>query len=205
MTTAPPDGHLDDAPAAGSARPLAPFLVLGGLVVVAAAWRFTPLAALLDRRALADLACGIASSPAAPALVVAAFVAGGLVFCPITPLFAATALVFDPARALLFGVAGALASAALAHLAGQVLGRRRIEWLERPRPARLRERLRARGVLAITAVRLVPAGNFTLTNIVAGAIGIRFRDFMLGNVFGLVPSVLVLIAVTRGLLHLGSR
>jgi len=44
----------------------------------------------------------------------------------------------------------------------------------------------------VVAARVVPVGNFSLINITAGALGIRFRDYLLGNVIGLLPGVLAL-------------
>jgi phospholipase D1/2 len=179
-------------------------LVLGGLVVVLIAlWRHTPLRMIVDARLLADRGRALASAPAAPALVVAFYLAAGLVFCPITPLLAATALVFEPGRALALGLAGALASAAVGYGLGCVVGRRRPRWVESARFAGVRARLRRRGVVAMATVRLVPVGNFTLANVVAGAIGIPLADYMLGNALGLVPALLALTGLSRGLHHLG--
>ena len=45
-------------------------------------------------------------------------------------------------------------------------------------------------MLAIVAARVLPVGNFSVVNILAGALGIRFRDYFLGNVLGLLPGVL---------------
>jgi len=38
--------------------------------------------------------------------------------------------------------------------------------------------------------RLLPAGNFSLINMVAGVVPVRFRDFLLGNLLGVLPGVL---------------
>jgi uncharacterized membrane protein YdjX (TVP38/TMEM64 family) len=56
----------------------------------------------------------------------------------------------------------------------------------------IRRQLRRRGVLAIVAARLLPIGNFSIINAAAGAFRVGFRDFMLGNVIGLLPGVLAL-------------
>ncbi|HTA19766.1 MAG TPA: VTT domain-containing protein [Polyangia bacterium] len=167
---------------------------LVGVVVAAlvALWLLTPLRTLLDRRQLAALGHAFASSPAAPALVLAVFVGGGLVLFPLDPLLATTALVFPPGKAFVLGLTGALASSLVLYPVGRVVGRRWPGWLERPRVAPIRARLRRRGVLAITIVRLIPVGSFSLSNIVAAAIGIPFRDYVLGNVLGLAPMMLVL-------------
>jgi uncharacterized membrane protein YdjX (TVP38/TMEM64 family) len=41
-------------------------------------------------------------------------------------------------------------------------------------------------------MRIVPAGNFSLMNMAAGAIGIPFRDFIVGNGLGMLPVLIVL-------------
>jgi uncharacterized membrane protein YdjX (TVP38/TMEM64 family) len=199
-----PHASTDAAPtprAAGSRRS---WLLLGAFAIgLFAVWRLTPLATLLDRRQLAALGGALAASPAAPVLVVAAFVAGAFVLFPLTPLLAATALVFDPWRAFGLGLAGVLTSAAVGWAGGQLVARHRPRWIESPRFAPLRARLRRRGVLTIALVRLVPAGNFTVVNIVASAIGIRFRDFMIGNGLGVIPGLLLLTLLSHHLRQLG--
>jgi len=180
--------------------------ILGVLVVIlalVALWRLTPLRTLLDVAPLAAAGRRIAASPAAPALVVLVYVAGTFVLCPLTPLLVATALVFDPWRALGLGLVGALASATLGYFIGRLVARHRPRWLDGPRAQSLRARLRRRGVLAMAATRLVPVGNFTLANVVAGAVGIRLRDFLLGNFLGILPGLLALTVLARQLHRLG--
>jgi uncharacterized membrane protein YdjX (TVP38/TMEM64 family) len=182
-------------------RPL--LLILAVLVGVVALWRFTPLAALLDRRHLAELGRVVAASPRASWLVLGVYVGLGLLFFPVTPLLAATALVFEPWRALGLGLAGALTSAAVGYAMGRVVARNRPRWVEGPRFAPLRARLRRRGIVTMAVSRLVPAGNFTLANVLAGAIGIPLRDFLLGNALGILPGLLALTLLSEQLRRMG--
>jgi len=55
----------------------------------------------------------------------------------------------------------------------------------------------------MAAVRLVPAGNFTLANVAAGALDIPFGEYLLGNALGLLPVLLALTVLSRDLRHLG--
>jgi phospholipase D1/2 len=204
MTALPEDPTAQTAP--GASRVPAILGVLGVLVValaLLALWRLTPLRTLLAAESLLEAARRIAASPAAPVLVVLVYVAGTFVLCPLTPLLVATALVFDPWRALGLGLVGALASATLGYAIGRLVARHRPRWLETPRLQPLRARLRRRGVLAMATVRLVPAGNFTIANIVAGAVGIPLRDYLLGNALGLLPGLLALTVLARQLHRLG--
>jgi uncharacterized membrane protein YdjX (TVP38/TMEM64 family) len=52
-------------------------------------------------------------------------------------------------------------------------------------------------------VRLVPVGNFTLSNVAAGAVGIPFRDYLLGNLLGMLPSLLALTLLAQHLRRIG--
>jgi uncharacterized membrane protein YdjX (TVP38/TMEM64 family) len=50
--------------------------------------------------------------------------------------------------------------------------------------------MRHRGVIAMTAVRLVPVAPFAVVNVVAGAIRIRPLHFFLGTAIGILPGTL---------------
>jgi phospholipase D1/2 len=175
-------------------------LALVGAIVL---WRFTPARAWIEPRRLAALGRALRDHPAAPALVLLAYVVAALTLFPITWLIAATALVFPPARAFGLGLAGVLAGATVTFGIGRVVARVRPTWIEGPRLARLRARLEQRGVLTMTIVRVVPVGNFSLTNIVAGALGIPFRDYLLGNALGLIPALLLFTVLAGTARHFG--
>jgi phospholipase D1/2 len=165
---------------------------LAVLLGLAAIWRLTPLHGLLDVGRLAALGRRLRDHPAGPALVLAVYLVGALVFFPMTFIMAATALVFDPVRGFCYGLVGALAGAALTYGEGHLVKRYRPGWLAGPTALRWRARLERRGVLTMAVVRLVPVGNFSLPNIVAGALPIPFGPYMLGNLLGLVPELLLL-------------
>jgi membrane protein YqaA with SNARE-associated domain len=94
--------------------------------------------------------------------------------------------------AIVYCLVGRLSAACTTYGIGRLVGRFRPRWLEQPRLLRIRRQLRRRGILAVIAARLLPVGNFTLINITAGALGIRFRDYLIGNAIGLLPGVLAL-------------
>ena len=121
-----------------------------------------------------------------------AYLVGTLVFFPITLLLGATALLFPAPTAIVYCLVGALSAAVTTYGIGRLVGRFRPRWLEQPRLLRVRRQLRRRGILAVIAARLLPVGNFSLINITAGALGVRFRDYLIGNAIGLLPGVLAL-------------
>ena len=170
------------------------FRVLVGLGVVAvvAIWLLSPVRHYLDLERLAALGRRLRVHPLAPLLVLGGFLVAALLFFPITVLLAATALVFDPLRALIYGFVSALAAAMLTFGSGRLLGDRGRRWLSGSRLARVRDRLQARGLLAIIGARLMPVGNFSAFNLAAGVLAIRWRDFLIGNIIGLLPAILAL-------------
>jgi len=56
----------------------------------------------------------------------------------------------------------------------------------------LSRRLAKRGLITIAFVRMLPIAPFSIVNVVAGASHIRWSDFLLGTVIGLVPGVVTM-------------
>jgi phosphatidylserine/phosphatidylglycerophosphate/cardiolipin synthase-like enzyme/uncharacterized membrane protein YdjX (TVP38/TMEM64 family) len=160
------------------------------VLALGAIWRLTPLREYLDIEKMAAMGRVLRGNPAAPLLVLLGYLVGALILFPITLLLTATALIFDPVRGLIYSLVGALSGAALTFWIGRLLARTGVRWLAGPRVARIRRQLQRRGLIAIVAARLLPVGNFSLINMVAGALRVRFRDYMLGNILGLLPGIL---------------
>ncbi len=53
------------------------------------------------------------------------------------------------------------------------------------------EALSDHGIVTIAAIRMIPLAPFTFVNLVAGAIGVPFRDYMLGTALGLTPGMII--------------
>jgi len=165
--------------------------LLAMILLVGTVWRFTPLRELLVVERLVEMGHSIRDSPFAFLYVTAAFLLGGFFFFPVTLLIAGTALLFDPARGFVFAMIGSLASACATYGAGRLAGRPVIErMLRTPRMRRFRDELRRRSFAAIFGARLIPVGSFSLINLLAGALGVRFRAYFVGNVLGILPGIL---------------
>lgn len=123
--------------------------------------------------------------------VVLAFVALGLAMVPVLLLIAATGVAFGPLLGPVYAIAGCLASASTGFAIGRWAGLRRVEHLGGERVVRITRALERNGTLAVFFLRKVPA-PFMLSNIVAGAARIRYRDFILGTVLGMGAIVVAL-------------
>jgi phospholipase D1/2 len=181
------------------ARHLGRFAKLVGIgvaiVAMTLAWRLTPLSEFADPENIRQWLAGIADMDEAFLIVLATFVIGGLLVLPVMLLIAATAAAFGPWLGLVYGAAGAIASAVVTYGIGAAIGRRGIEQVLGPRLNRVRRAVVQRGTLAVAAVRLVPIAPFTLVNLIAGASKIPFADYLFGTVIGMAPGLILMSAL----------
>jgi phosphatidylserine/phosphatidylglycerophosphate/cardiolipin synthase-like enzyme/uncharacterized membrane protein YdjX (TVP38/TMEM64 family) len=174
------------------ARLLLALVLLIGLTV---AWHWTPMSELLAPAELAAVMSALTNSPSAPFLVTGGFVIGGLVAFPLVILIAATAAAFGPVLGFAYALLGSLVSASVTYVIGAWLGRRHLRSVLGPRLSRVRDRVARQGILAMAAIRLVPIAPFTVVNLVAGASSIRFVDYIVGTILGLLPGLLLMSAL----------
>jgi len=166
-------------------------LICAAAGAIAAIWHFTPLAVMARPDRVAAWLDAVAGSPWSPAIVVSIFVVGGFVLFPVTILSAATALVFHPLIAAPISFTGEMLSAALMYgLGARFIGARAREAFGST-IQRIDQALVERGVLAIAAIRTIPLAPFTVINVAAGTLRVRFRDYMLGTAMGLAPGVIL--------------
>jgi uncharacterized membrane protein YdjX (TVP38/TMEM64 family) len=165
------------------------------LVLLILAWRLTPLASLANPQTMREWFAAIAVVPAAPAIVLAVFVAGGLLVFPVTLLIAATAATFGPWLGFAYATAGAVASAVTTYGVGALIGRRALENLLGPGVHRIRRSITRHGVIAVAAVRMVPIAPFTVVNLAAGASRIPFAEYVFGTLLGMLPGLALMSAL----------
>jgi phospholipase D1/2 len=162
--------------------------VLVGLVLL---WRFTPLADILQPARLAEHFERFNSLRWLPFALIGAYIVGGLVVFPVTLLGATVALMLPPYKAALVAFTGIVLSASLLHWIGKRLLKGRLKSALGSTMERLDKTLSDRSVLTIATIRMIPIAPFTLVNLAAGALGVRFRDYLLGTALGLAPGVVV--------------
>ncbi len=167
---------------------VAGLLLFAGLVVL---WRYTPLAEIADPRVLQGW-LGRFDGLALGGIVVAGFLAGGLVAFPVTVMIAATALALGSWQGLLYAGLGSVASALSTYLVGRLIGAQPLRDLLGPRINRIGRSLGRQGIVTVVAVRLLPVAPFTLVNLVAGAIRLPFADFAIGTAIGLAPGLVTM-------------
>jgi uncharacterized membrane protein YdjX (TVP38/TMEM64 family) len=126
---------------------------------------------------------------AAP-LIVASYTPAQLLMFPRPLITLAAVVAFGPWLGFAYAMAGILIATAAGYYAGRLLDRDTVRRIAGRRLNRLTRALRQRGLLAMTAVRLVPLAPFVVESVVAGAIHIRLRDVLLGTFIGMLPGTL---------------
>jgi len=176
---------------------LVPILVVLAVVLgLAAAWRWTSLGDLLNATVLVNAIAELDNYASAPFLMIAAYIIGGFIAVPVTLLIIVTVLAFGPWLGFGIALVGAELSALATFGVGHGLGRSWVRRFAGRRLNQLSRRLAHRGILAMTTLRIVPVAPFTVVNLVAGASHIRFRDFAIGSLLGLIPGVLAIALFT---------
>jgi uncharacterized membrane protein YdjX (TVP38/TMEM64 family) len=167
-------------------------IVLLLLCAVAAAWKWTPLAAFVDVHQLAHWAVSVRESPARLVYLLGFYLAGALLLVPITVLILVTAIVFGPIMGSVYALVGSLAGALLTYAIGLVLGQDFVRKIAGKNWRRVEQKIGASGIVAVATLRLLPIAPFTVINIISGAFKVPLRDYLAGSLLGLAPGILMM-------------
>lgn len=170
--------------------------LLSAVLLLVAAWRWTPLADWLHIDAATAAGEWLKARPFTPVLVLATFLIGGTIGVPITLMIVAAVVVFGPWVGAAYALIGAQLSALASFGLGRAAGRDAVTRLAGSRVNRIRRKLGDRGILTTITVRIVPVAPFAVVNLIAGVSKIRLRDFGLGSLIGLLPGVIVAAVLT---------
>jgi phospholipase D1/2 len=125
-----------------------------------------------------------------PLIVLAAYTPAAMVMFPrpLITLFAVVA--FGPWLGFGYAMSGILIAAFVTYVIGMRMDRGTVRRLAGPKLNRIIAVLRRRGIVALTALRLVPLAPFAIVGVVAGAIRVKLLDFMLATALGVLPGTL---------------
>lgn len=126
-------------------------------------------------------------------------IGGSVLGLPVTLMITLAAMLFGTVPGLLYSLAGCLAGAMIAYAVGCRLDPDGRVLAARP-VRRLHAKLGQGGLSTVFLLRLFPLLPFTLVNLAAGAIRVRWRDYVIGTILGMLPSI-VLISLLLGRLR----
>jgi uncharacterized membrane protein YdjX (TVP38/TMEM64 family) len=181
----------EERAAARRPRWVLPVAVLAIACALTAVWRYTPLAAWTDADRAIAWATEFSNLWWAPLLVILAYTPACIVLFPRAFITLLAVAAFGPWHGFAYAMCGILLACAITYYVGTRMNRQTVRRLARGKLTRMTQVMRHRGVIAMTAVRLVPLAPFAVVNVVAGAIHLRFRDFMIGSALGILPGTLV--------------
>ncbi|MDR5898203.1 TVP38/TMEM64 family protein [Halomonas vilamensis] len=121
--------------------------------------------------------------------IIGIYVSSLLVMFPLSILVAVTGLVFGPTWGFIYATLGTLSSSVVSYWVGQRLGREALMTYGGRHLKGMSRYLASRGIRTMTVINLLPLAPFTLTNMMAGAFHLRFRDYMFGSILGIVPGL----------------
>lgn len=160
-------------------------------IVALLSWGFQMLPEDFDRAALTRVLEQNSHNPIwSLCLVVGIFVFTGFLFIPVTMVTLAVAAVYGPWFGVVYSIIGALASASVMFLIGQLLGDTGLRNLGGPKVQKVNEKLGNASVLGVVVLRMVPIAPYSFVNLVAGISSLRFYIFILGSLLGLSPALL---------------
>jgi phospholipase D1/2 len=158
-------------------------------ILLALAWRYTPLAEYASTRDLIGWLQMFAGKWWAPILVVLLYTPVSILMFPRPVLTLASVMAFGAWKGFAFAMAGVLIASAIGWYAGRRLKEKTVHRLAGKRLARITQGLRREGFFAVLAVRILPVAPFFVESVVAGAVRIKLRDLLLGTAVGMLPGI----------------
>ena len=180
---APPKPHT--GPAWGKIAAIAAVFV-----ALTAVWQLTPASHLFDARRIIGWAREFGGNWWAPWITMLAYTPAAIVLFPRSAITLFAVVAFGPWMGFVYAMLGLEFSAWVTYVAGQQLDRDTIRRLAGRKLNDVIQVLRRRGLIAITALRLVPLAPFTVEGLIAGAVGIKLWHFMVGTAIGMLPGTL---------------
>lgn len=160
------------------------------LAALAAAWRYTPLSDYLTYERISGWARAVGDMPWSPLALIAAYTPAAFLMFPrpLVTLFAV--LAFGPWLGFTYGMTGIILAALATYYAGRGVSPQTVKRLGGDKVEHVTGVLRKHGLMAIFAIRIVPAAPFLVEGMIAGAARIKVWHYALGTFLGMLPGVL---------------
>jgi phosphatidylserine/phosphatidylglycerophosphate/cardiolipin synthase-like enzyme/uncharacterized membrane protein YdjX (TVP38/TMEM64 family) len=163
--------------------------VVAVLIAMALAWRFTPLAHLVEPSKIVRFGEQLKGNPLLVPIVIAAYAVLCNLMVPVNLLILATGIVFGPLLGAVLALLGTVSGAASGFLIGRRLGSDAVQRRLGPRAREIQAIIARRGLVAFTIVRFIPIASFGFVNMLAGAMRVRWVHFIVGTLLGMAPGI----------------
>ncbi|RZI84648.1 MAG: TVP38/TMEM64 family protein [Rubrivivax sp.] len=165
---------------------------LGLFSAVALVWRSPSMSHWLEPAVLGQLGRELLATPLGPLAVLAGYVLAVALAMPVLLMIPVGALVFGPWWGMFYALLGMLTGAVVTYAVGRLSGGYLLDRFGDPQVQDLARRFKNRSLLTVIFVRVFPVAPFLVINVTAGALRVRFRDYLLGSFVGLLPGTILL-------------
>ncbi len=166
---------------------LATFIVLAGGV---AALYFTPLRAYLTKAHINDLIAWLRGLWYGPLVLIALYAAGCVFALPASIFVIAAGVIWGWKLGAVYAIIGGFLGAIAAYYVGGFLGEGLLDKFGSVGRG-VRKQVESSGFMSMLIVRLIPGPPFAVWNYAAGVAKMRFRDYALATLIGIIPSHIV--------------
>ena len=124
----------------------------------------------------------------APILYVVLYTVRPLILFPASILSLAGGLAFGAIWGTALTVVGATAGAIVAFFAARYMGKSLVqkEWTGKMK--KVQQQMESKGLIYVLFLRMIPLFPFDLISYLAGISKVKFRDFLIGTFFGIIPG-----------------
>jgi phospholipase D1/2 len=164
--------------------------MLVGVALLAAAWRWTPLAEIVTVENVLRWTRAVRDTWWAPIAMVAAYTPGSLVLFPRPVLTLVAVMSFGVLFGLVWATLGVLLAALATYGLGRLMKRETVRRLAGDNFEKAGKLLREHGVLAVFGANMLPTPPFAVQNMIAGAARIPLWKFMAGTSLALLPGII---------------
>jgi uncharacterized membrane protein YdjX (TVP38/TMEM64 family) len=166
---------------------LATLIVLAGGI---AALYFTPLRAYLTKAHINDFIAWLRGLWYGPIVLIALYAVGCVFALPASIFVIAAGVIWGWKLGGLYAIIGGFLGAIAAYYVGGFLGEGLLDKFGSVGRG-VRKQVESSGFMSMLIVRLIPGPPFAVWNYAAGVAKMRFRDYALATLIGIIPSHLV--------------
>ncbi|MEK6266244.1 MAG: TVP38/TMEM64 family protein [Clostridium sp.] len=135
--------------------------------------------------------CGVFS----PVVYIVLFAVVPLTLFPDSILAIAGGMCFGMVNGFIYTMIGAMFGGALSFYLAQTLGRKVLNKFIKKDISNLEKAIKDKGFALVFALRLIPLFPFDIISYAAGFSRVRFKDFALATIFGMIPGIFVFVNI----------
>ncbi len=165
-------------------------LYVAMLVGLAVLWRQPGMQHWREAASLGELGRELLNSPLGPLAVMAGYTVAVMVGMPVLVLTSVGAMIFEPWPGMPYVMGGMLLGALVTYAIGRFTGAQTMDRWTQGRLSLVSKHMDRRGLITMIIVRVLPVAPFIMVNMVAGALRVKLRDYLLGSFIGLMPATI---------------